>query len=213
MEYTDIIRLIPPGRSGVAEIVHDKPSEVDRIRGAISGMPLDRDGYVRLLVRGNLLMTDAEFERRSNRPLLTNAHGKCLVAGLGIGLILEPLSRLCDSVMVVEIEQDVINLVGMFFSQCTIVQGDIFRWKPANGDRFDTIYFDIWPHYNSDTVKEASKLHRRFRRYLAPDGYMESWCRLADRLRPSRWWWSASGAQNRHDGCSRCGEVRGLLSF
>ena len=163
-------------------MVHDAPSMVDRLHGASRRQALNRDKYVRLFVRGKLVMTDAEFERATNRDFLRKAHGDCLVFGLGIGLILDPLLKRCNSVTVVEKELDVIAIVGPSFPTCKVFCGDVWKWRPERGRRFDTIYFDIWPHFNEYTDREADRLHKRFKRYLRNEGYMESWCQTARRM-------------------------------
>lgn len=177
--YTNVIERVPAGISGDVAIIHDTPDQFTRLRAAIHGMPLDREKYVRLIVDGDVMMTDAEFERRTNRTILREARGHCLVAGLGIGLILDPLISACESVTVVEINADVIALVAPYFPTVTVHHTSIFDWKPTTDSKYDAIYFDIWPHFNSDTNAEAASLHRKFRRYLAPGGFMESWTRIA----------------------------------
>ncbi len=179
-EYTDVIATVPPGVLGEAQVLHDEPSPIERMRSAWKGMSLSRDKYARLIVGRTLMMTDAEFERRSNRFLFTHAKGDCLVAGLGLGLILHPLLAQCNSVTVVEKSADVIGLVGPRYPQCTLIRADILEWLPAR--KYDTIYFDIWPDVCGDDLAEATKLHRRFRKYLNADGWIGSWTREANRL-------------------------------
>lgn len=179
MDYTDTIKIVKQGRQGIAEIKHDTPSPMDRIQGSLHGQPLTRDKYCRLLLHGSPVMTDAEFERRTNIGPVLAAKGDALIGGLGIGLIIQPFLEKCSSVTVIEKERDVIDLVGRCFPEVTVIHADIFDWKPINGTRFDTIYFDIWADICSDDLKEARLLHRQFKRYLRPGGYMESWCRIA----------------------------------
>lgn len=178
--YTDVISRVPPAQFGAASINHDTPSPFERLRGAMSGQPLGRESYCRLLIDGKCYMTDAEFERRTNREFMTKAHGDVLIAGLGIGLILDPLFDRCTSVTVIEKSSDVIGLVARHYPKATIIHADIFDWKPPIGSMWDTIYFDIWPTINADEVKaESRKLERKFKKYLRDDGYMQSWNRIA----------------------------------
>ena len=46
---------------------------------------------------------------------------------------------------------------------------------------YDTIYFDIWNDQSTDDLELMTRLHRQFRYYLSPDGWMDSWNR--ERLR------------------------------
>lgn len=85
-EYSDVIAKVAPAKRGSVEVVQDTPTEFDRLRGMMDGMPLYREKYVRLLVNGVPMMTDAEFERRTNRVPVSKAKGDALVAGGGIGI-------------------------------------------------------------------------------------------------------------------------------
>lgn len=181
MKYTDVIARVPEGACGAAKIVHDTPSGLDRIRGSMDGQPLTREKYARLLINGHAIMTDAEFERGTN-TVIFEAKGDALVAGLGIGLILDPLLAQCDSVTVVERSPDVIGLVGPHFPKCRIVQGDIHEWEPDKGAKYDFIYFDIWGDFNADMVNEADQLEAKFRKRLRKGGLMRSWVKTAIRV-------------------------------
>lgn len=156
--------------------------------GAMRGQPLTRDRYCRLIVKGNVMMTDAEFERRTNLVAIRNCKGDALVAGLGIGLILAPFCSKCSSVTVVENNEDVISLVSPKYPGAKVVHGDIFSWSPEKGQKFDTIYFDIWPGFSMDDVDEAKNLKKRFRKHLKKGGWMGDWASEAMAWSPrSRW--------------------------
>jgi spermidine synthase len=90
------------------------------------------------------MMSDTNMERRSNWQVKDNAHGRVLIAGLGIGMILHPIldptraiiSRRAgealqpvEHVTVVELNQDVIDLVApslaRYGDRVTIVKADI----------------------------------------------------------------------------------------
>lgn len=181
MSYTDVIATVPPAETGRAKIVHDSPSSLERMMGAMHGQPLTREKYCRLLVNGGVVMTDAEFERKTNMTPILKAHGNALIAGLGIGLILKPFIDKCESVTVIEKEVDVIALVASSFPTVTVIHGDIFEWLPDKGAKFDCIYFDIWPGVSSDDLGDDKLLRKRFRKFLAKGGYMESWTRIANK--------------------------------
>lgn len=179
--YTNVIAKIPPGTLGVAELIHDTPSPLDRLRGAMHGQPLTRSKYARLIIRGECYMTDAEFERETNAEFLEHASGDVLIAGLGIGLILDPVLEHCSSVTVVEKEPDVVALIGPHFTKCNIICADIFEWEPPKGTKYHAIYFDIWPDICGDDSDEAARLHKKFRKYLNKGGWMRSWTTIAQR--------------------------------
>jgi SAM-dependent methyltransferase len=176
--YTDCPSVLSPAKIGAAEIVIDSPSGLDRIRGSMEGQPLTKSRYARLLVNGKVIMTDAEFEQRTNR-IVFRAGGDALVAGLGLGMILQPLLDRCNSVTVIEKSKDVIALVGPAFPRCRIIEGDIFEWQPENGTTYDFIYFDIWGDFSEDDLEDSEKLHKKFKRRLRRGGTMASWVATA----------------------------------
>lgn len=177
--FSDVHKLFTPAKKGTAEIRIDEPSQLVRMRAAMDGQPLTAAKFVRLLVNGSVMMTDADFEKRTNVGPISSAHGDALVAGLGIGLILAGLVARCRSVTVIENNADVIALVAKRFKKVRVIHADIFEWQPPKQAQFDFIYFDIWPEINPDELKQARALHRKFRKHLKPGGYMESWNRLA----------------------------------
>jgi len=175
-------RLTPlslkPARYGVAEIVVDPPSAIDRLRGAMDGQPLHRQTYTRLLINGTTVMTDAEFETCTNMAVVQQARGRVLIAGLGLGYIIRPMisNTAVESVLILEKEADVISLIKPTITsqKLSIMKADAKCWN-ANGEKFETIYLDIWSYINSDVRREAGRLQRRFRRWLAPDGWISTW--------------------------------------
>lgn len=139
-----------------------------------------RDGeYVRLSVKGEIMMSDTGMERISNKTFINKANGRVLIAGLGIGLIIHNIltKENISEIIVIEKYKDVIDLVSPKFNdhRLKIIEADIFEWKPTKGDKFDTIYFDIWPQICVDNLSQIKTLHNRFKFYKTSDGYMDSW--------------------------------------
>lgn len=160
------------------------------IRDGNSFLVMYPGDYVRLHINGHLFMSDTNMERLSSEPFVYAANGRVLMAGLGIGLVLENLipkikSGQVSEIVVVEKNKDVIELVAPYFSELAlqgalnIINDDIFTWKPAKGEKFDAMFFDIWGSINTDNLAEINKLHRQFRPYLSKkDGaWMDSWLR------------------------------------
>jgi hypothetical protein len=179
---------IAAGEVGEARVAIDTPDPMDRIRGRINGQPLTRESYTRLFVKGDLVMTDADFEIDTNEEFVYMAKGRVLMAGLGIGLVLGPLlkKKEVESILVVEVSEDVIKLVGGQYKsdKLEIIQGDILSTKLLNtilnriatNGKFHTIYFDIWPDICTDYGREIRFLKLRYRRYLVRGGWMHAWC-------------------------------------
>jgi hypothetical protein len=113
-------------------------------------------GYTELCREGVTFMTDLHDEWWTQRAPIERAlatGGEVLVTGLGLGLVvdamLDPGSPV-DRVTIVEAEADVIALVGPWLSarhpgRIEIVHADAYRWQPASGRRWRTVWHDIWP--------------------------------------------------------------------
>jgi spermidine synthase len=171
----------------VAEISHfeidEAASRWSMIRASMGREAAVREGkYVRLNINGSLYMSDTQMEKRSNAGFVRNANGNVLIAGLGIGLIIAPLlsRENVTKITVIEKYQDVIDLVAPNFTsdKLEIICADILEWRPSKGQKFDTIYFDIWPDVCTDNLEEINFLHRRFKSKLNrenPNAFMDSW--------------------------------------
>jgi hypothetical protein len=187
IEYPVLADLIPEGESGRVKIEHmhiaKKDSEFTALRAAVNpgrDEYIPEGTYVRLFVNGDTMMTDTPMEKNSNRSVIIFAHGNVLIAGLGIGMILHPIcaKEKVTSVTVIEKSADVIKLVGPSVpKKVTVIQGDIFEWKPPKGTLYDTIYFDIWAGICEDNLKQMATLNRRFARCKAEGAYVDSWQR------------------------------------
>lgn len=200
--FVPMVDVIAEGRVGEAEVQHFEvdaaASRFTALRGGREFVPPGR--YVRLKVGGQLYMSDTSYEQRSNYEVVRRAHGRVLIAGLGIGMILLPILRKKEvsAVVVVEKSNDVVALIEpqVRHKKLSVVTADIFEWKPAKGEKFNVIYFDIWADQSTDDLAEMATLHQRFKYHLdRSDDYrwMQSWNRevlLDDRRREkSEIWW------------------------
>jgi len=157
------------------------------MRAARDGQPLTAKTYTRLFIDGRLWMTDAEFEIYTNQDFVNRAFGHVLIAGLGLGLIIEPLLKQSDvaSVTVLERSADVIALIGPLYDnpKLTIVEADVHTWEPP-AKKYHFVYFDIWPDVpNSDQAAEIAALKKRYRKSLAVGGRTSAWCERNTRER------------------------------
>jgi spermidine synthase len=190
MKYADVTQIVPPGVQGLAKVEHFTISKEES-----KATRFWRDGqvsagkYARLTVGNTLMMTNTKMEQNTNLGLLLQAKGDVLIAGLGIGMVLPPVLAKPEvtSVLVVEKYQDVIDLVAPHYPdpKLTVVCADILQWKPQPGQKFDTIYFDIWPDICTENLTEIATLHRRaayWKRHK--NSWVSSW--QVDRLRYER---------------------------
>ena len=148
---------------------------------------VDPGDYIKLMVNGTLYMSDTQMEQRSNMEFVSKAHGDVMIAGLGIGLIIWNLldkakSGQVKSITVYEKFQDVIDLVEPIVRgwlpedfQFKVICGDILEYQPDKKEKYDTIYFDIWPDICGDHYLEMKELHDRWKSHKKIGGWMDSW--------------------------------------
>lgn len=185
------------GNFGIGHIIMDENSiNGERLRGAFGGhesysevYDLEPGIYIKLVSKEEgIIMSDTPMEIRTNREFIEEAHGNVLVAGLGMGLVLLSIQgrKEVETITVVEKSQELIEFIVPHLPLTHKIEiriGDIFEWLPKDGEKFDTIYFDIWGEISGDNYPQTKVLHKRFRKYLNKDSnlhwWMDSW-RCAD---------------------------------
>ena len=148
------------------------------------GRGVDPGTYKRLMRCGTVVMSNTPIEIDDFRYFLRIASGKVLVAGLGLGVVLEGLlkNENIKHIDVVEKSEDVIKLVSPTFKRYKhvhIMNEDIFWWNP--GECYDFGWFDIWDTITSDNLPEMTKLKRKFARRIK-----QKFCWCEDICRQSR---------------------------
>jgi hypothetical protein len=186
---------VPEGTSGDWVVKRFEVSEKDanwaNMRASISmgGVGAHRTitpgTYTSMTRHGTMVMSDTPAEKRDHLEFLREAHGRVLIAGLGLGWVLEVLQwkEEVTHITVVEISPDVIKLVGEHYKRklgdrLTISEGGIFEWKTARGEKWDCAWFDIWDNICGDNAEEMSKLKRKFARRAKWKG---CWCEYESR--------------------------------
>lgn len=199
--FEPMAAIIPEGIQGDARIEHftvGPPS----IRMMIGNEPYIVPGtYARLVVKGEVVMSDVTEEQTTNYSVVAKARGDMLIAGLGFGMVLVPILKRghVRSVTVIERNPNVRALVEEHLRKAVgpkaarklfVLDGDIMTWEPVRSIRqFDVIYFDIWNGQSTDDLAVMTKLHRRYRKWLREGGWMESWRRehLRRQRKEGRW--------------------------
>jgi spermidine synthase len=205
--FKPVCEILPESRVGNFSIAHFELNEEEvkfaKLRSMMSWSPGEHrftevGHYVKLYKhytadngdeRRTYLMSDTPMERFTNSYFVRITQGDILIAGLGIGMILWPLlhNEKVETIQVIELEQDVIDLVGPTYLKIAEEQGktlelicdDIFTWSLPDGKKWDRIWLDIWPEISADFYPEMKRLHRRFARRRNDGGWMGSW-RKAD---------------------------------
>lgn len=191
--------IVPAGGQGDVKIEHLEITDGGGIHATLRGNGTANGTYAILKILDDVVMSDTDLERRSNLAAVAYATGDVLIGGLGLGMIVCPMLRKpsVNSITVIELNPNVIALVEPAIRRwgqttlgrertrvLSIVQGDVFTWKPAKGRKFDTIYFDVWPNISEDNLDGIARLHVRAKSWKRPGGWMNSW--QADNLRSRR---------------------------
>jgi len=136
--------------------------------------------YTKLIINKELMMSDTPMERISNSEIVKRANGRVLIAGLGLGMIINSImmKKEVAEIVVVENNRDVIDLVGDKFenNKVRIINENIFDFKTT--EKFDVIYFDIWAKISTDNLVDIKKLHNKFKNNVNrknKNWYMNSW--------------------------------------
>lgn len=170
--------LVPSGARGKWSI---QDVEVSGFHASMRNMKLALDGFPEMAVtpgtyktltflnsRGDseVMMSNTQFEYRTNVGFVQNARGHVLISGLGLGMLLRPLAAKPEvlSITVIEKDPDVIALVAPHYAdidKLSILNYDIFRYKCSR--MYDWGMHDIWPTTCPENLNQMHALRHRFR--------------------------------------------------
>lgn len=181
--YANMAEILIDGKSGDFELSHFEIGE-NNLYALFHGIPCGK--FVRLIHKGEVVMSDTDMEKRTNANFVRNAHGKVLIGGLGIGLILLAIQDKpeVEKIVVVEKYKEVIELVKdrlPINEKVEVVNADVWEYTPA--EIFNTIYMDIWNYINTDVYRYSMKpLIARYRKFFVPkqedsNRFIDCWCR------------------------------------
>jgi len=126
-------------------------------------------------------MSDTPAEIRDHVPFIGTSYGRVLITGLGLGMVAQAClkRREVKSVTVIELEQDVIDLVGPHYlskwPNLEIWHGDALTMKIKPNTKWDVAWHDIWPTICADNLPTMKRLHRRFGGRIV--AHQSSWAR------------------------------------
>lgn len=166
---------VPEGISGAWEI--HKFTVPEGIGTDLLNLRYIRDGrrdrvvppgdYTKLSRNGSLVMTDTPAEANEHHDAYSEADGNVLIAGLGLGFVLQAIltKPTVRTVTVIEKEADVIKLTGPTITdpRVTIINADILTWQPPKDQSWNAAWFDIWDDICPDNKPEMRKLVNKFR--------------------------------------------------
>lgn len=179
--YRDLMAVdLPVGESGGVRVerfeVDEYAARIGALRAAVSGHRRSAPVgiYTKLIVDGTLMMSDTPDEKSDHlQPVMRAQHlgGRCLVNGLGLGMVVQALLSLenVEHVDVVEIDSRVIDLVAphyqeRFGDRLTVIHADALEQRSAwpRGTRWSVAWHDIWPTISDENLPEVAKLKRSY---------------------------------------------------
>ena len=130
--YKDMTQLLSPTENGDFKLEKFTIGN-GNLSAILSG--INPGNYVRLLHKGECVMSDTYMEKRTNSSFCANAYGDVLVGGLGIGMILMAIhdNEAVKSITVLEKHQEVIDMIAPQLplnDKVKIICADVFEWKP-----------------------------------------------------------------------------------
>ncbi|MBT6046419.1 MAG: hypothetical protein HOG49_06325 [Candidatus Scalindua sp.] len=181
---------VPVGKKGIWEIdefeISERQAQEFNMRALFqfsssnSDRRVEAGTYKRLVRDGkDTIMSNTPAEINDCAHFIRMAHGKVLINGLGLGVVLTAILKKKEikSVVVIEKEKDVIDLVAPTFKdkRLTIINEDAYEYKPPKGERYDFVWHDIWDDLCSDNLELMGKLHRKYGRRTS---WQDSWGKL-----------------------------------
>ncbi|KKL19574.1 hypothetical protein LCGC14_2464100 [marine sediment metagenome] len=138
--------------------------------------------FTRLTKNNSIIMSDTPAECNDHSYFIHITKGNILIAGLGIGYVLQEVAKKDNvtHITVVEISSEVIQLVWSYYKdkfgdKIEIVNADILEWKPPKGIKYDCAWYDIWNDICLDNYDDMKKLHRKFAKRVM--NYQGCWSR------------------------------------
>ena len=131
--------------------------------------------YVHLLdkQKDEVVMSNIPAEIYDHAEICRKSHGRVLICGLGLGMILHQLCRNdhISEIVVVEKESEIIDMIVPAFPEdkVTILPGDAFLPDECGiTGQFDTMFFDIWNNITSQTYSEIQELSVLWMNWQSP---------------------------------------------
>jgi hypothetical protein len=163
---------VPDGVSGIYKIetftVTEEQASHESMRSIFSSTsrPIGPGTYKRLMRGRTVMMSNTPMEIRDHIGFINKACGDVLINGLGLGMCLTAILKKPEvqTVTVIELSQDVINLVGPTFGndRVSIIQADAMTYKAPKGKRYNAVWHDIWDYITPDNLSQMGKLHLKY---------------------------------------------------
>lgn len=163
---SSLVEVIPFGHSGPWSI---EPGHVIDGRAYRLGADDPMPPGCRILFHSQrgIVMSDAPHQVMTLQPGIAACTGRVLVCGLGLGVFLAQILMKPDveSIVVMEVDRDVIALVWPAFqdSRATLIIGDASSYPQNVLGRFDAAFIDIWDTDSGRDLQDRDALLERWK--------------------------------------------------
>ncbi|MDW3194094.1 MAG: hypothetical protein R8G66_17095 [Cytophagales bacterium] len=125
----------------------------------------------------DLLMSDTHLEERGDyEELIEKCQGDVLMLGLGLGTVNPKLDYTrINSVEIVELHPDVIEVVAERFPKTKVLQGDARTYQTEK--KYDVIWIDIWDDITIKKLPEMNEMIDHWKGHLKPMGWIDCFYR------------------------------------
>ena len=134
---------------------------------------IDKKGVTHLekAFEGTIFTDHSYFIENFLKCLYDKEYKSILCGGLGLGIAPYLSQPFCDTIDVVEIDQDLIDLIntaGYLSSKVNVICGDVFNYEPQR--KYDFILIDIWQRNNGTFDVEVETIKNKYSQYLEDGG-------------------------------------------
>ncbi len=141
--------------------------------GKIKNSWVDYDhGHARIVIEGVTQIEDTQFEKETRKFAIDACEGSVLIAGLGLGLIIEELATKPEVTKITVVEKAEVckKLVWKHLnkrSKCRIVIKDVKDYLKTTTTKFDYIYLDCFLGPEDDEYRKQLRILAE--KHVSPD--------------------------------------------
>jgi hypothetical protein len=137
--------------------------------------------FAMLKIDGQTVMSETPQEVGAMKKDASKAKGRALVAGLGLGVILNYMRRKCSVIDVVEPNQQVIDAYREYrggkiqYDNLYKTTIEDFLLAPPRPPRYDFVYLDTWYGLDSEYLPHINWMTEKAKPFLRKGGRVASW--------------------------------------
>lgn len=138
---------------------------------------LKQYGYHFLWIDGEHWMWDVPVERKIQKSIARQAYGDVLVAGYGLGLVQEYLSKNKKVKKIVTVEKypEIIKVAKETYGKLygEVVVKDFYKFRTIK--KFDCVIGDIWADITEESLADYNKFYKKARTLVKSNGEILAW--------------------------------------